>query len=769
MVSSSAEEYVENASSQSKKKPLPKRSISDNTAKLSKLVEQFFVTDGPALDFPIPVEESIEDDALSDQGTYSPSSSSSSSSHTDLTGERNERFGSSQPFPTVNGEQYGRSSTELEVNDEQKPQPSTVNHRLRQARNFLSDEDATRRGDFVRCHGKIDRFLRQVANDKDAFDVALYDQVKAMIQVHRLRMDEQELEQVNSLLSTSQSRRLPLADPSKRKHLRGAPLRDDHPPFTLERPVDQNLFIKALHEPPVSSQPGVEDRRRQLLSIEGAGFSEALQNPPLIHERIAESESQTRDAKFNARARERGRHRAAVRMALRSFATNCEQHHHGRWERSDFRLPPGPPPTRTDRDFVLVEDEDSQPLAENFLPWTRKYRRYLKLRRDGVIVENDRSLQELAQPLNGNQRIDTEEQAIDLLKAEILKENQEDQQKLEATNDRACASATMNSGQSKEYFSLNRWSGKNRRSIDEDLNEMSLDPVDTKAINGSYEVHEKSAPDDVHERGDGAPEITTGNMIPEEIKQFDFERDKPNLEDAMDSKEKFYPGECNFIFAETPFLQAMNSQRFERDLASGTGDLSSKKLPMKLKFRNLGKRRKTKPMDPIQLPRVRFHLPKPEPTHEAGEHLFSPPPLPFPSFPPFAFSSEVLIDPFAAPFDPRRGQVQYLRRNFVREAELQKKHAKATATRGGKKTSHNKASKITKPQPHTGARSGKSSKIHNVGADFSRKLSHGWTLDPETGWRRVSKDKETSESEPEEMEDVEMVDVASSTGSVSVR
>lgn len=472
----------------------------------------------------------------------------------------------------------------------------TVNERLRQARNFLSDEDASRDVEFARHHEKIDTFLQLIANKKAECDVLLYNQVQAMVHVHRSRMNRQKAQNIvrpNGDIPLPQSDRLSFFDTSERGRLLGAPLRDDHPPFTLERPVDQNLFIKALHGPPASGQPGVsgvKDRRVELTQFERNGYLETLKNPSLVHERIEEEESQTRDERFNARATNRGRRRAAVRLALRSFATNCEQHYKGRWERYDFRLPSAPVPQNSGGKIVFDKTTSAQKIHDRPFSWTQRYQHYLQAQRDRPQGREEGSLQQFARPLNGNQPVPTEKQAMDLLRAEIMKESQENKQRVEVADDEDWASPASKTGVNKPYFSLNRWSGPapkptagNRtRTFEARPENLAAENLAAPEVGGKFSVPEKSPVQEKKPQGQGNVQIreksqvqgksqAKGKLNVREKSQIQRgSRWDPGLIKIARSPEIFFRGDTTFTFAETPFLQAVTSKLIERDLGSGT-------------------------------------------------------------------------------------------------------------------------------------------------------------------------------------------------------
>lgn len=508
------------------------------------------------------------------------------------------QLGSPKRLTSENLEKHRKGHQKLKADSRWKPPPPTANDRLRQARNFLSDEDVYLDSEFASRVERIDRFLLQrLAKEKIACDVRLYDEVQAMVKLHLSRMNgekTQKIELPKSNPGPLQSQRLSRVDTSKQGYLLGAPLRDDHPPFTLERPADQNLFIKALHGPPAPTQDGGKDRRIELLKIEGDGFLEVLKNPALVHEWIEESESQTREAMFNARARRRGRRRAVTRLALRAFATNCEQHYEGRWQEPAFRLPSAPALNDSNTGNIFAGNENVSKDSGPF-QWTQKYLDLIRLRKAKPKVENDRSLQELAQPLNDNLPIPTEEQALSLLRAEMLKEHQDSRQLPEATSDTKWATQLPEPGQTQQYFSLGRWSGiappapeESRKRTREDPSEGLPPPkrqhyaVAYERLDGSKGLPSKRLPleqldyreirEDSRER---TPPRGTGALIPRAIKQFNFGLDGHVMEDARDPKVTEYPGgESSFNFGETSFVQATMSKWIESDLNPGNCVLS---------------------------------------------------------------------------------------------------------------------------------------------------------------------------------------------------
>lgn len=430
--------------------------------------------------------------------------------------------------------------TDTENFDNQNQIRRAIDEKLLQAGNFLSDEGAHSHPEFTSRLEDIDEFLQLIAAEKIKYDTELYDKIQAAVEVHRSRINRQKVENIKQPNNPHlQSKRLSLLDTSERGRLRGAPLRPDHPPFTLERPADQNLFIKALHGPPAPIEPGVKDRQAELLDIEHAGFLETLSNPSLVHERLEENELQTRDQKFNIRARKRGRQRAAVRMALRSFATNVEQHYEGRWATSDFRLPAAPAVKLSGRKVNFKDTTSVQKNGEQSISWTQKYRQFIRAQVENPEGKKEGTLRELARPLNGNKSIATDKEAMDLLRAVITKESQEDKKDVETTTDKDWNSPPSKADGEPQYFSLNRWSGT------------STLGRSTHRVGESPPVQEKI-------QAQGKPQL-----------QKSSQQGRGLSKPGNNCQEKFFRGESTFGFAETPFLQAVTSKWIENDLASG--------------------------------------------------------------------------------------------------------------------------------------------------------------------------------------------------------
>lgn len=247
-----------------------------------------------------------------------------------------------------------------------EPPPATVDERLLQARNFLSDEDPDSQRDFAKRLEAIGKYLRKLANEKVPCNIKVYKEVQDMLRVHQSRMNQQNGQiwpPFEERLLPRQSVRLALFD-MDRAQLRGAPLREDHPPFTIKRPVDHDAFIEALR----ANTP----RGQALRKIENDAYSQILNDPSLVREHIEEENQQTEDERFNTRATNRGRKRAAVQIALRSFATNHEQHFEGGWKHRVLRLPSAPHPEPSDPVIAITAEEGGGSNHDDPLEWTKK-------------------------------------------------------------------------------------------------------------------------------------------------------------------------------------------------------------------------------------------------------------------------------------------------------------------------------------------------------------------------------------------------------------
>ena len=295
-------------------------------------------------------------------------------------GLRNEDPKAANPLTATNLDKLGQQQQQQEqqgaTDDEEvesySPPPATTDERLEQARIFLSDEDVNVSQDFAKKHQEIDAYLRRIEDEKIPCNVQVYMEVKGMLFVHKTRMDKQRYEgnrPIDYDRLPKHSQRLGLRDTSERASLRGAPLREDHPPFTLERKFDQQEFLRAFR---ADTEQGIA-----LRALEVAAYDETLLHSSLVNEYLEEGPvaNETENDKierFSVRARKRGRRRAAVQIALRSFARNCEQHFAGGWDHRVIRL--ALPPVEEPAEPIMFAPLDREHRPRTIQPYrfTRK-------------------------------------------------------------------------------------------------------------------------------------------------------------------------------------------------------------------------------------------------------------------------------------------------------------------------------------------------------------------------------------------------------------
>ena len=278
------------------------------------------------------------------------------------------------------------------------PPPATADERLEQAKIFLSDEDINVNQGFAQKHQQIDTYLRRISDEKIPCNAQIYREVKSMLLVHKARMDKQRYEgnrPTDYGLLPKYSQRLGLRDTSERAKLRGAPLREDHPPFTIERKSDQIEFLRAFR--------AKTEQGRALRALEAAAYDETLLDSSLVNEYLEEktvaNETENDKAeRFSVRARKRGRRRAAVQIALRSFAQNSEQHFAGGWDHRVVR-PPAPPMVEPAEPIMFAPlDKEQQPPAIHPYRYTRKILQFQEAQREmeegfnGKLANSDKSV-----------------------------------------------------------------------------------------------------------------------------------------------------------------------------------------------------------------------------------------------------------------------------------------------------------------------------------------------------------------------------------------
>ena len=243
----------------------------------------------------------------------------------------------SKNLPKHRKEPTERKNNKDKEDDWTSPDP-TADERLLQAKDYLANENYDSDPHFMKRNIVIGKLLRRLAKSKESYDNKIYDDVQHMVRVPTPKATER-LANAGMYLSKANDNDTP--------QLQGAPLQD-HPPFTIERPKDHDEFGKALR--------AYDTRGKRLRKIEQNAFSEALEDPTLIQEILEEDHEQTQDERFNTRAANRGRKRAAVQIALRSFATNQEQHFEGGWK---DRILPLPEPVDPVLAIPAAEEDDA--------------------------------------------------------------------------------------------------------------------------------------------------------------------------------------------------------------------------------------------------------------------------------------------------------------------------------------------------------------------------------------------------------------------------
>ncbi|MCJ1224784.1 hypothetical protein MMC12_001429 [Toensbergia leucococca] len=270
-----------------------------------------------------------------------------------------------------------REAQEESSDSEWQPTPVSIDERLKQARNYFSDEDINVCRDFAKRHKEIGNYLAELASTGQQCDLKVYNEVKNMFDLHQSRMDKHYNQYVPPFDKTPlvlPSQRLSLVDTSDRARLRGAPLRDDHPPFTIERPADHNAFLRMLH--------GHTAQGKQLRTIDDEAYWAAMADTSLVNQHLEERDSQDQEHRFKIRATKRGYRRAALQIALRCFAGNQEQHFEGDWKHRVLRLPSSPATEPIEPIMFVALDAKDQPQHAPPFKWTKKNLLFQKEQRE---------------------------------------------------------------------------------------------------------------------------------------------------------------------------------------------------------------------------------------------------------------------------------------------------------------------------------------------------------------------------------------------------
>ncbi|KAI9872827.1 MAG: hypothetical protein M1830_001147 [Pleopsidium flavum] len=238
--------------------------------------------------------------------------------------------------------------------------PATIDERLAQARNFLSDEDVNLCKEFTEFHQLVDDLLRALSEERQQCDVNLYNQVQDMMRVHQRRMNKLKYplaEQVKPGLLRPYSSRLPSNDPTAMAQARLAFRKEDHAPFTIDRKPDHARFVRPFRT--------IDDTGRNLRKIESDAYYQTLLEPGLVNAYVEENS-------FEQRALKRGRRRAALQKALRAFADNREQHFKGGWMHRVVSLPQPPAATFNEPQMSQSALESERPAEPEAFEWTKK-------------------------------------------------------------------------------------------------------------------------------------------------------------------------------------------------------------------------------------------------------------------------------------------------------------------------------------------------------------------------------------------------------------
>ncbi|KAI9715284.1 MAG: hypothetical protein M1812_006095 [Candelaria pacifica] len=252
---------------------------------------------------------------------------------------------------------------------------ATANERLAQARIFLSDEDVFCDREFTERWQAIDHFMRKLSAEKTEVDLKIYHEVKAMLWVHKQRMDKAENPEPPRINFEAHvppfSLRLPSDHPAAKEEAEIRFRREDHPPFTIERKRDHLDFLRAFRGNNVDG--------KELRSLESKAYFATLRDPKLVNKKA-------RVETFQTRATQRGSRRAAIQTALRTLARNTEQHHKGDWVNRVITLPHHvaeiPEPV-----MFMALPENERPASPDPFEYTKKNIRYQSEQRNIEVLK----------------------------------------------------------------------------------------------------------------------------------------------------------------------------------------------------------------------------------------------------------------------------------------------------------------------------------------------------------------------------------------------
>lgn len=431
--------------------------------------------------------------------------------------------------------------------------------------------------DFEIHHKQIDDYIRKLADDEIECDVGVYKQVRNMLRVHQARTDKlknPDLERTQHLPAALLSQRLSLGEIDDRTAIPGAPLRDDLPPFTIEGPANQDLFRQTLR--------GSTSQGQKLRGLENEGYREVLRDPSVVNDVLEERVSMSQDEIFNIRATKRGRQRAAIEISLRSFATNDEQHYQGGWQHNYLRLPSEPLVRRPESVLTVSTGKKNEWHHKPPYRWTKRYLAFRKLQKSALPSDAEEiTLQELAQPLSETQQVFSKGRAVELIEDAILKELHENRapRSIKYTDDWSLVAKSPSIDKTTNYFAPGRWqpashertTSTGKRKAEEAATEpppkrshfaVAYTPLGDPSDPPSRRLPPEELGFQVHREDsrDHTPDIGAGGLMPQEMKEFDYQRDRMTLENVPDPKEKHHPGAASFMFGETGYLSALMSR-----------------------------------------------------------------------------------------------------------------------------------------------------------------------------------------------------------------
>jgi len=256
------------------------------------------------------------------------------------------------------------TATNLAEHTEQKEHyvqpPPTVDERLMQARNFLSDEDFSLSEKYRKHYWEIESLLCTLSDEKIPCDSSLFRQVRDMLRVHKARMirlDNPIAELVDSRQLTRYSTRLPTQDPAGMEVARHALRKEDHPPFTIDRKPDHAQFVRAFR---------TDDKAgKRLREVERLAYFQTLKNPSLANEDLKENT-------YEERALKRGRRRAALQLALRAIGGNEEQTFEAGSTHRIVSLPQPPTVKAEEPRMCQALPESERPAEPDRFAWTKR-------------------------------------------------------------------------------------------------------------------------------------------------------------------------------------------------------------------------------------------------------------------------------------------------------------------------------------------------------------------------------------------------------------